>query len=38
MYAGLRISDTLQKKLCLIGPGLCSLQLNFAELHLYALG
>jgi hypothetical protein len=32
MYIGLRTSDSLHKKLCRIGPGLCiTLEVNFRE-------
>jgi len=43
MYIGLPTSDTLHKKLCLIGTGLCETSENpqkakFAEFLFHALG
>ena len=43
MYVKLRISDTLHKKPCRIGPGLCGTpenrgETNFGESPLHALG
>jgi hypothetical protein len=43
MYIGLPTSDTLHKKLCRIGPGLCGTSENhqkakFAEILFHALG
>jgi hypothetical protein len=43
MYVGLRTSDTLHKKPCRIGPGLCGTSENahnakFAEFIFHALG